>query len=198
MVARWHGESVEAPLPDLAAATLLLALTPDLGRPEPLQPLAAIAVAVGPNHKGDVMGHPAVSPDAQGEAGAGLSDALHQVGVVALVGEDRVASVAPIEGVAAETAPRGSCRAWPVGHFRLADEREQEDLARSPFRSALSIARRRARPRYHTHWGLRGGAGGGTLAQIELGEGAYSCDLRLASNQTTKPVPSRQSQEATA
>ena len=51
MVVCWNGESVEAPLPDLAAATLLLALTPNVGRPEPMHPLAAIAVAVGPNRK---------------------------------------------------------------------------------------------------------------------------------------------------
>lgn len=105
------GESLEAPLPDVAAAAVVAVIPPDMRGHQPLHPAAQVAVVVRPEHQVEMVGHQAQCEDAHGQALAGgLKQAKEGVVVVGLL-EDGGAAIAPIEHVVddpADTRASGS------------------------------------------------------------------------------------------
>ncbi len=104
-----HGEGLEAALPDVAAAAILLAVAADVGGHEPVHPGAEVGIAVGPDGTVEVIGHQAVRQQAHGHAGRSLAEEVGEGGVVAVMVEDLSAGVATVEGVVAVAAHGSAC-----------------------------------------------------------------------------------------
>ena len=73
MIVCLDGEGPETPLPDMAAAMVLLMVAADMRRREPHHVLAEVAVAARPQHQMEVIGHQAIGEKADIDSLAGFA-----------------------------------------------------------------------------------------------------------------------------
>jgi hypothetical protein len=99
MVVLFNRESLEPPLPDMAAAPVTLAVTVHVSCQQPLHPRTQVAIAIRPQHQVEVVGHQAKAHEPHRQPGAGLLQQPHEiVGIVGIM-EDLGAAVATIKHV---------------------------------------------------------------------------------------------------
>lgn len=107
-----NGERLEPALPDVPAALVLFVVTANMSVLQPVHPAAQVAVLDGPDDEVKVVGHQAPSGDRHLDLDASVTDGLQEGVVVAVLVEDSVPAVAPVQDVVADTADRGSWCAW--------------------------------------------------------------------------------------
>src|SRR5205085_7306761 len=109
-------ERLEAALPDVTAAAILLAVIANVSPEQPVHPLTQIAVAIWPNGQVKVVGQQAVTQEAHGHAGASVTDQIDKVEIIALAMKDLDTGIASVEDMVAEAANNSSGRTWHAGN----------------------------------------------------------------------------------
>jgi hypothetical protein len=101
-----HGESLEAPLPDVPACFVALVVPPDVRSQEPLHPSPEVAVRQRPEHKVEMAWHEAEGQEIHFYALARAPEQFMERGVVAVVVEYNGTTVATVDYVVAYSPNR--------------------------------------------------------------------------------------------
>jgi hypothetical protein len=109
MLVVFDGEGLEAPLPQVAAGSVVAVVAAHMRVEEPVHPMAEVAVVVRPQDQMKVVGHQTSSEYTDGHLDAGMAHGLDKRLVVAVLGEDAAAGVAPVEDMVTLIANRDSC-----------------------------------------------------------------------------------------
>jgi hypothetical protein len=99
----------------------MLVVTVDVGGEQPHHVVAQFAVLTRRQGEMEMVGHQTKGKEVHGEAFAGVAQELDESGEVAILVEDGLAAVAPIEDVGAIAAffgPSGAGWPWPVASER--------------------------------------------------------------------------------
>jgi hypothetical protein len=80
----------------------------DMGRQQPLHPLAQVAVVMGPQDQVEMIRHPTIAEYAHRQALAGVADQLDKRPIVAVLVEDGGPAVAAVNNVVTIASARGT------------------------------------------------------------------------------------------
>jgi hypothetical protein len=94
---------------------IVLVVAADVRGEEPAHEVAELAVLTGPERQVEMVGHQAIGEQTDGHALAGFPDEREEGGVIAVLAEDPLAAIAPVEDVVAIAADGGARGAWHGG-----------------------------------------------------------------------------------
>ena len=104
------GECYESPLPNVAAALIVLMISADMGILHPVHPSAQVAVLVWANNQVEMIRHQTVSEDRHGNFYAGMANGFEKSLIIFVFVKNLASAVASIENVIANPANRGSSK----------------------------------------------------------------------------------------
>jgi hypothetical protein len=103
----WEG--FEAPLPDMAAAAVALAITMHVSGQQPLHPRAQVVIATRPHDQMEMVGHQAKAHEPHRHPRTSLLEQPHERVMIVGIVEDLGPAVAAVEDMVAIATHRSSC-----------------------------------------------------------------------------------------
>jgi len=96
-------ESLESPLPNVSATSVVLMIETNVGRQQPLHPLAEISVQVRPENQMKVIRHNTVAEHSHANATTGFIEPVNECPVITAFPKNPLPAIAPIDNVIANT-----------------------------------------------------------------------------------------------
>jgi hypothetical protein len=114
-------KSLEPPLPEMAAAVIVLMITTHMRVLQPVHPGAEITIIFRQDDQMEVIGHQAIAKDRHGDFHAGMIDRLDKGMIIAILVKNLATTIAAIHHMVTNAANRGSrgpghaATVWPLG-----------------------------------------------------------------------------------
>ena len=100
--------ALEPALPHMTGGVVSLVIAPGVGHGQGLKDSTDRLPALGPEQEVEVIGHQAIAEESEGVAVLGLGEGFQEGDAVAVVTEDILAVVPPVEGVIDQTVVDGA------------------------------------------------------------------------------------------
>src|SRR6266851_3020504 len=105
-------ERLEAALPDVAAAVMMLVIAAHMGIEHPMHPAAQVAILLGQDGQVKVVGHEAKAQYGHRDFNASMGQGLEEGLVVGILPKHLAPAVATVDDVVTDPSDRGSRGAW--------------------------------------------------------------------------------------